>query len=282
MRSRYRFVPLLVLIFLFILLSDTIRDSILYSLTMCFKILIPSLFPYFVLSGMLMDFGMDTALPPTWCSMCIGLICGYPLGSRTVCNYYSQKKLSKSQAQTLLMCTANASPAFVVVVLGQSVLQDKKLGFLLLLCQSINALLLFLLLVPKKADGLHSIQPPCQLVSSLIKHSKGAVEQIFFVCSMTVIFGIIYDLLAMILPANLCKLIAGYIEILRGGTALDNSSVYLLASVLGFSGLCVWSQCIYYILGTDLNILYLIVGKIHAALTLPLILSLFLENTILH
>ncbi len=278
MRSRYKVVFTILIMITLIILSQNVRLSIQNSLSLCVSLLIPALFPFFIISGMLFDFGIDLLIPPSLCSFFIGLICGYPLGTRTVCQCYQQQRLSRQQAQALLMCTANASPAFVVIVLGETILKSKSLGFLLLLFQSINALILFLLLVPK---GKYQIKSTAgeHILTSLIHNTKAAIEQILFVCSITMVFGIISDLISPILSKRLKRLI-GLIEILHGITLLDHKDLWAAAMLLGFSGLCVWAQCIFYIQKTDLNISYLILGKIQAALTLPQYINLFIAPAI--
>lgn len=278
MRQKYRSLIILFTIILFIFLSDSIRQSILSSLSLCVKIMLPALFPFFILSGMLVDFGLDMLLPPTWCSFFIGTICGYPLGTRTVCAYYKQNKLKKTQASRLLACTANASPAFVVVAIGAAILQSKKIGFLLLFCQFINSFILFCLLIPKGNSSLCSSYTEISFVPSLINNTKNATQQILFTCSLTIVFGIICDLVSpLIANETINKLLVGFIEILHGCALLGTHDILIIAAVLGCSGLCVWFQCIYFIRSTDLSIKYLIFGKIHATFCLPLLISLFLE-----
>ncbi len=274
MRSQSKVITTIIILFFFIVISQTVRASIQNSLALCAQLLIPSLFPFFIISGMLFDFGIDLIFPPSLCCFLISLFCGFPVGTKSVCDSYTHENLTKSQANMLLLCTANASPAFVVVALGETILQNKTLGYLFFLCQTINAILLYLLFVPKsKKTKAKAISK--NVVSSLIDNAKSATEQILFVCSITIVFGIIFDIAALVLKGNLIKL-SSLIELLHGILILDKSDLTIIGTALGFSGLAVISQCIFFIKKTDLEIKYLILGKIQSAATLPLFINVFL------
>lgn len=272
MRSLRSVILLLMIIFFLIVFSAAVRTSIIFSLNICATVIVPTLFPFFILSGMLLDFGLADILTPAWSAFLAGQICGFPLGTRMVCSLYQKNKLSRTQATSLLTCTANASPAYVIITLGSAVLKSIESGVILLICQSITAFLLFLFLVPNKCTS-RSKQSVCvRWIDSLIHNTKNAVEQIFFVCAMTVVFGIICDVISIFLPNSI---LIGLVEILHGGTTFSKNDLIQLATVLGFSGLCIWTQCIYYIRQTDLPIFGMIYGKIYSAVTLPLLVCQF-------
>lgn len=279
MRSRYKVICTVIFMIVLILLSGTVRSSIQNSLYLCFNLLIPSLYPFFIISGMLFDFGIDLLVPPHLYSFIIGLICGYPLGTKTVCQCYSQQYISKRQAHSLLLCTANASPAFVIIALGEGILRNKTLGFYLYLSQCISAVIIFLLCVPKEKIITSRSAASNHVLISLISNAQKAIEQILLVCAITVIFGIFSDLIRLIIPDNLDYLI-GLIEILHAGPSMQNCQLWQTAMILGCSGLCIWMQCAYFVYQTDLNVIYLFLGKIHTAISLPSYIALFFINGI--
>ena len=273
MRSGFKVASLLGVIAGFILLSGTIRGSVLNSLSMCATVLLPALFPFFVLSGLLYDFGLDVLMPPAWCGFWIGAVCGYPLGARAVCAYYKDGKLDRLQANRLLMCSSGASPAFLVAAVGSGLLHSTKTGYLLLAAQFLSALVLFLCAVPQKTDRVRPRVCSGALLPTLIEGTHNAVKQMLFVCAMTVFCGIFADLSVYYLPyeGTAKALIAGSIEILHGVALLkDGTQVLAAAAMVGMSGLCVWAQCAYFIGQTDLGIRYLVLGKLYQTAALPL------------
>jgi len=278
MRLRIKVFITIAIMIISIILSTQIRSSIQNSLLICAEILIPSLFPFFIISGILIDLKLDTIIPPPLCSFFLGLICGYPIGTKTVCHYYQNNLLNHTQAQMLLLCTANASPAFVILALGETILKNKSLGMILFLCQSINSLVIFLLFVPKKHRKPDSTFPEKRMTDTLFLNVKQSVDQILFVCGVTIVFGICCDLILPLLNTNIAKWI-GLIEILHGNSFFKQDDLILIATVLGFSGLCIWVQCIFFIQQTNLKISYLILGKIHAAITLPQYVSILISSS---
>lgn len=98
---------------------------------LCLKTVIPSLFPFFVLSTTIIQNtlpagpwakklsslfrlprGMETLLLP-------GLLGGYPVGAQSVFHAYESKRLAKSDAERLLAFCNNAGPSFLFGIVGQ-------------------------------------------------------------------------------------------------------------------------------------------------------------------
>lgn len=269
MRSKLKVGVLIGLCLIFIFFSGAVRASVSNSLILCAKILIPSLFPFFVLSGMIGDMGLASLFGVENAAMLTGLICGYPLGARAVCEYYNEGSLSQSQANKLLLCTSNASPAFLVLAVGKGMLGDELWGMKLLLIQSFGALLIFLCLIPKN-ESEKIIGKSVSLTSSLVNNLKNATEQMLLVCGTTVFFGIFYDFSKCLpLPVPILKIIGGMIELTHGCTGFSVQSLLPLAFIIGLSGICVWVQCSYYIKNSDLSVGYLIIGKLMQAVWMP-------------
>lgn len=258
-----------------ILISDVVRASILNSILLCLQNLIPALLPSFVLCGMLLDCGVEMIFPPAWAAFLIGLVCGYPIGSSSVCRLYNERKLDKTQAEGLLACTANASPAFVIVVIG-TLLENKALGYTLWFLQILVATLLFIYLVPRKTQRCSSQACSITLATSLIQNIKKTMEQLFFVCGCTIVFGIFFDVLSqtVVLHSKTIKTLIACMELTHGLTLYGNEEIYSVATILGFSGFAILTQCAYYVQQTDLRFRFVLIGKILYAAWMPLILYL--------
>lgn len=268
MRSRFKAAVIITLCVVFVIASGEVRASVTQSLSLCVKLLIPSLFPFFVLSGMLTDLGLADLFGAPTAAMIIGLICGYPLGTRAVCGYYQSGELSPKQAKRLLVCTANASPAFLVVAVGKGILHDVRCGILLLTLQTLGAFLFYLCYVPQNTRPSGSGK--CiSLIGSTVQNLKSAGEQMLQVCSATVFFGIFADAANHIpVPPVWRKITVGMMEITHGCALFASNELLPLAFVVGLSGLCVWMQCFYYIRQTDLPTKYLACGKLMQAIWL--------------
>ena len=86
-------------------------------LALCFNVIVPSLFPFFVLSSLVVDLGlaaylgraMEGLMRPLFrvsgscaAAVALGFIGGYPVGARTALQLYQQGLCSKPEAERLL------------------------------------------------------------------------------------------------------------------------------------------------------------------------------------
>ena len=110
---------------------DAARDG----LALCGNVIIPSLFPFFVLSSLVVELGMsrylgrllEGVMAPLFrvggaCSsaLALGFVGGYPVGARTAIALYENGQCSKTEAERLLAFCNNSGPAFILGVVGTS------------------------------------------------------------------------------------------------------------------------------------------------------------------
>ena len=97
---------------------------------LCLELLIPSLFPFFVLSSLFIATGfVQICSKPTEGMMrrvfgvsgpgaaafCLGLIGGYPAGARAVAQLVEQSVCSQKEARRLSLFCNNCGPAFLLL-----------------------------------------------------------------------------------------------------------------------------------------------------------------------
>lgn len=125
-------------------------------LSLCGNILIPSLFPFFVLSNLVVSLGMsrylDAWLEPLMrpvfhvrgccsCALVLGLIGGYPIGARTAISLYQNGLCSKTECERLLAFCNNSGPAFIFGVVGFGVFGSGTISLLLYLTHIMASLM---------------------------------------------------------------------------------------------------------------------------------------------
>ena len=263
---------------LLIIFSKFVRKSILASLGLCLKVLIPSLFPFFVLSGMMADLGLDALFGTSRGIFLLGTVCGYPLGTRAVCDAFREGRLTKKQSCRLLSCTANASPAFLIIAVGQTVLGDTVKGIILFAAQFIVSLTLFLLTAPKGERSAASRS--VSLTETLMRNVRTSVAQTGVVTAMTILFGIAADAAAVVLPSPANAVAAGMIEITHGVSLITpDLSPLALGMIIGASGLCVWTQCLYFLHDAHLPARPLFFGKAVSAVGVAMIYGMYCHLT---
>lgn len=120
---------LISLLFIFLLLTDPVNSKILVlsSLSNWYGKMIPSLFPFMVLSGFLLRSGLSKNLsrfvypilgvlfrlsPDCIYVIFMGFLCGFPMGANVVAESLSLHKLSIREAKLLLSFCNNIGPAY--------------------------------------------------------------------------------------------------------------------------------------------------------------------------
>ena len=124
-------------------------------LTLCINVIIPSLFPFFVLSTLIVQLGiaryfgriLEPVMRPLFnvggaCSTAfvLGFIGGYPVGAKTVIALYENGSCTKAEAERLLSFCNNSGPAFIFGVVGAGVFSSSTVGLLLYLTHSLASI----------------------------------------------------------------------------------------------------------------------------------------------
>ena len=106
------------------------------ALALCAGTVIPALFPFMAVAGMLVRLGLGQWLAPYMAgltaplfrlpgcagsALLLGLVGGYPIGARTAAELYTSGALTRQEAERLLTFCNNSNPVFLVSVLGSGV-----------------------------------------------------------------------------------------------------------------------------------------------------------------
>ena len=100
------------------------------SLKVCATCVIPSLFPYMVIShlivssrathflGRIFPISRITGLSKNASAVILlGAVCGFPVGAKSACEMYKRGELSKVHTEVLISWANNTGPSFVVSVI---------------------------------------------------------------------------------------------------------------------------------------------------------------------
>lgn len=133
-----------------------VRESASDALRLCAASVIPALFPFLVVTGLLMSLGFGAWASPTFAplmtglyrlpgaagsALLLGLLGGYPVGARAAAQLYRRGQLTQDETERLLTFCNNANPAFLLSVLGVGVFHSVRAGIALLLIHLLSALL---------------------------------------------------------------------------------------------------------------------------------------------
>ncbi len=247
-------------------------------LSFCGNILIPSIFPFLVLSVFVVKSGVSKALsrlldPVTkrlfrlpgsaGATVLIGLTGGYPSGARGIKALLDSGEITQKQARRMLCFTVGAGPAFVISVTGSGLLGSVQTGIILFISQLSAALVLGILVglfargeeAPAEArGGASSASMPVS--SALVEAASDGASSMISMCSFVILFSALLVILdqsgissflkevfsSFGLPDRIASsLVPVLLEVTTGSTAAAaaGAGAPFLSFALGWAGLCV-------------------------------------------
>lgn len=274
--------------------AQTVSDA----LALCARSVLPSLFPFFVLSSLLIACGAGELLAfllaplmrPLFslsgagaAALALGLCGGYPVGAQTASELVASGVLSRAEGERLLACCNNAGPGFILGICGAGVFHSPRVGAALYLVHASAALLAGLLLLrrlpPLPSGAVRRARTrPQPLAAAFTAAVQGALGAGLNVCAFVVCFALLARLALAVLPPLLAAplpraLVLGALELTNGVTALpDNRAGFLLcALLLGWGGLSVHCQTISALAPSGLSLRFYWRGKLLQAALSPLL-----------
>lgn len=193
---------------------EAMRDGV----ALCGNVILPSLFPFFVLSSLVVDLGLaaylgralEGLMRPLFrvsgscaAAVALGFIGGYPVGARTALQLYQQGLCSKPEAERLLAFCNNSGPAFILGVVGAGIFGDSRVGFLLYLTHALASMLVGLLFrFYGGSERRHATSPrpkPIQVVTVPAAFTGAVVRSLqstLNICAFVVFFSVVLQLLS--------------------------------------------------------------------------------------
>lgn len=244
------------------------------ALRLCAGTLLPSLFPFFVCSGLLCrlcllapcERALRKIMRPLFGvpgagagALVLGLTGGYPAGAQAVASFYEAREIDRDDAARLVSFCNNCGPAFIFGVAAQSVLKSSLAGFLLYLAQILSALLCGVLLAPPRAPGQekahithNDLESTPSFAAAFSLSVQAAGQSALSVCMFVVFFAVLSSLaraaLSPFVPDTVLTFLCGLLELSGGMQALGAASFsqgakFILASFfLAFGGVSVLAQ----------------------------------------
>ena len=226
---------------------------------LCIRTVIPSLFPFFLISIYLTGNLSGERLIPVLVS---GFLGGYPVGAQTAAESFRSGRISRDRANRLLMFCSQAGPAFLFGIVAAQ-FPESKYGWLLWTIQLFSALsVAFLVYTQDKTAAARDTASPF----SLSRAMGSAIGAMASVCGWVVIFRVILGFLAFLpLAQSWSVLLSGLLELSNGclclGMVENLPHRFLLAAVmLNSGGLCVLLQT-GSVIG-ELDLRYYLLGKL--------------------
>ena len=190
-------------------------------------------------------FGVSRSCIP---AVIMGNICGFPTGAREVARAYEIGSITKEEAERMLPIASNASPAFIVGVVG-GMMGDVGVGIRLLFCVTLSTVICGVIIRKNNVVYHNSsvvVRQNCNMIESIKSAGASSLGVISAICAFAVPLGFIekhVDFLplkclfftTMELAAGVDFLVneSGFSPVILGGS---------MAFSLGFGGLCAMLQ----------------------------------------
>lgn len=264
-------------------------------LSLCYTVIIPALFPFFILSSLLIDLGFCASLgkflgkslpflfhlnPNCVTPLLLGFLGGYPVGAKTTLSLYQSELCSKEEAQRLLAFVSNAGPGFILSVIGVGIFASQKIGLLLYLAHVLACVGVGLLFRGGQSSAPKAPPVPVKkaFLPSFLSAVTTAMDSCFRISAFILCFSVVIcllrlsgllTLLAQCLPLPLdyaTALLSGMIELSSGVFALAPLSsptlqLQVIGFLLGWAGISIHCQVLALCQHSGLSMKYYFMGN---------------------
>lgn len=229
----------------------------------------------------------------------MGIISGYPVGAKIVCDMRNKNILSKAQAERLLAFTNNSGPLFILGTIGIGLFKDTTTGIILLITHILASLTVGIIFRfwKYKDTNISSVSSIANNSSTLVNRRnigdvlstaiKNSIITILNIGGFIVLFSVIISIfnkthlinlitallspifnMLHITPDFAQGIINGLLEITNGLQQVSSIpiknisfSIIICAFILGFGGISVLLQVYSFTSKSDVSIKSYILGK---------------------
>ena len=286
MKTRWRLpVCLGLCVLLLWLLADAagVRSSVEEALSLCTRSVVPALFPFLVVTSMLLSLGFGELAAP-WlaglmeplfrvpgagsAALVLGLVGGYPIGAATAGRLYREGLVDRQEGERLLAFCNNSNPVFLISVLGVGVFGSVRTGIWLWLIHVLSALLTGLAFRGGTPPGRRRIptDPPAfravSLPGAVVEAVRSSLQGMLSVCAFVIFFYVLAHPLAG-LGGRSGAVLVGLLELFSLTPLLtpDIFGFILASGMAGWGGLSVLCQTAAVLEGSGLNASVCLRGK---------------------
>lgn len=277
----------------FMLNRELVFDSVAFSLNIWVKNVAPSLFPFFVLTDILISYNFVKYLPKWFINFFsnlfnikkeavlvffLSIISGFPSNAKNARKLYDMKILNKYEASHLLMFTHFSNPLFILGTVAIYFLNNKNLGIIILLAHYFSNFVVGIIFRNNnfniKNVNSYIYNDNLYFGEVFVTAIKSAIDTILLICGTLTCFLIVSSIIVNRFDLSVSNeiIVKSILEItigLKEISMCNISDLYLvmLASfILSFGGLSVHMQVKSQLVGTDISYKPFFVGRIYQTL----------------
>ena len=284
MKKTVHFLTLFLFIYITIqvfIYSDNIKICILEAINIWYYQVLPNLFPMFIISSFLLNYGLAYFLSIIFekpfnylfkISGCGGyiffmsMLSGFPSSAKYINDAYDNNLISKSEATKLLMFTHFGSPLFILGFI-KSIVGFNSALLILIIHYSTN--IIIGLLFRNMSELSHSkIKYSVKPFGIVLKNSiKNTIDTLLLILGTIIFFMIINTIISNSNLPFIFKYFANiFLEMTNGINYIQNNPV-LITMIISFGGLCIHFQVLSIIDGKIKYQPYLSARLLHAIIS---------------
>ena len=284
----------IIIITLFILYQIIIKKSLVYSsinyaLNIWVNNLIPTLFPFFIISDILINYNFTLYIPKFLRNflkylfnitdnmitiLVLSIISGFPSNARNTRTLYDNGVIGLEEANHILIFSHFANPLFILTTVAIFFFNDKNIGIVLLISHYLSNFLLGILFrkyFNHNNDNFITDNNSNVLGNIFIGAIKRSIDTILLICGIITIFMILSSVITNCFDFNVYNsmIIKGLLEITIGIEAigkLEISIIYkavIASCFLAFGGFSVHMQVMSQIANTEIKYRFFFVGRLY-------------------
>lgn len=288
-----------IIILLELLLNKTlIFDTISYSLNIWVTSIVPSLFPFFVLSDILISYNITNYIPKmikktfqslfhvsenTITIFFLSILSGFPSNARNARKLYDLGLIEEEEASHALIFTHFSNPLFVLGTVSVFFLKNEQLGIILLISHYLSNIIVGLFLRRKNYQPLNHYTIPAKKSQNFpmvfANSIKSAIDTLLLILGTLTCFLVLSSIIINRLHLNPynATLLKGILEMTMGLKSLsllpisDLYKVVISTMFISFGGLSVHMQVISQLNGTKISYKSFLIGRIYQTILSGLI-----------
>lgn len=296
--------------------SESILNSVSFSLNIFKNNIFPSLFPFFVLSNILIKCGMPELMGNLFKNIMnklfrikgitafiffMSIISGNPANAKYTKELYDEGKINKYEATKILCFTCFSNPLFILGTISISFLNNKEVGILILLSHYIGNLIIGILIRnyhPSKIENnkvnlksaineMHNKRISNKenfgiIITNSLTSSINTLLLILGVITICLVITTIIDN-NLNLSSTLQSILNGFIEMTQGLKYISLEPIplkmkcVLTSMILSFGGLSVHMQIMSILSETDIKYLPFLCSRIIHSIISSLIMFILFD-----
>ena len=300
----FNLIIIIISIFVFLklfIMRETVYTSIMYALNIWVNNLIPSLFPFFIITDILINYNITGYIPKIIRKICkyifnisdnmltifiLSMFSGFPTNAKNTRLLYDKGLISLEEANHILIFTHFANPAFILITISIYFFNNQRLGIFLLIIHYLSNFILGFCFrfFFKYNDNKDIIKNDIVNFGTVFVGAIGnAIDTIITICGVIVVFLLLSSIIINTFNFNeyTNMIIKGLFEITIGIGSLsklnitDSSKLIISSMFLAFGGISVHVQVLSQIVGTKIKYIYFFMGRMYQAIISLILAYLF-------